>query len=69
MTELEKQGAAAKEAARTLAVLSTKEKNDALLAIKIEIESRKSEWLSANAEDVYKARERGMRESLLDRLT
>ncbi|MBO7357027.1 MAG: glutamate-5-semialdehyde dehydrogenase [Lachnospiraceae bacterium] len=69
MTELEKQGAAAKEAARTLAVLSTKEKNDALLAIKNEIENRKSEWLSANAEDVKKARESGMRESLLDRLT
>ena len=69
MTELERMGAAAKEASRTLALADTAKKNAALEAIAAALEARAEEWLAANAEDLKQARERGMSEALLDRLT
>ncbi|MCD7767508.1 MAG: glutamate-5-semialdehyde dehydrogenase [Oscillospiraceae bacterium] len=69
MTELEKQGAAAKDAAYTLAVAGTERKNAALLAIADALEARAADWLAANAEDVAAARKNGMTDALLDGLT
>ena len=68
MTQLERQGAAAKAAARALATAGTVEKNEALEAIARTLTERQDEWLAANAEDVAAAREAGMRPALLDRL-
>ena len=69
MTELEKIGKEAKAAARVLAIAGTDAKNSALLKIAEEIDKRRKEWLSANAEDLKAAKENGMRDSLMDRLT
>ncbi len=69
MTILEAQALAAKHAARRLMTASMAEKNAALHAIAAALLSRQDEWLSANAEDLKAAREAGMRESLLDRLS
>ncbi|MCD7787227.1 MAG: gamma-glutamyl-phosphate reductase, partial [Oscillospiraceae bacterium] len=66
MTELEKQGAAAKDAAYTLAVAGTERKNAALLVIADALEARAADWLAANAEDVAAARKNGMTDALLD---
>ena len=60
--------AAAKAAARTLAVTSTEVKNKALLAMADILEARAEEILAANAQDMQEARERGIRQSYLDRL-
>ena len=68
MTALETQGAAAKEAARKIAVCATARKNAALEAIAAALEEKRDVWLAANAEDLAAAREAGMREALLDRL-
>ena len=68
MTALERQGAAAKAAARVLSVASEEQKNRALLAIADAIIARADEWLAANAEDLKAAKASGMRESLIDRL-
>ena len=69
MTQLERQGAAAKAAARVLATAGTVEKNEALEAIARTLTERQDEWLAANAEDVAAAKEAGMRPAMLDRLT
>lgn len=69
MTELERQGAAAKAAGRTLAVAGTERKNAALEAIASALEAGQEAWLAANGEDVAAAREAGMRPAMLDRLT
>jgi glutamate-5-semialdehyde dehydrogenase len=69
MTELEKQGAAAKEARYALSSASTAQKNQALEAIAEILTKRQEEWLSANREDVEEAKRAGMREALIDRLT
>ena len=69
MTELEKLGAAAKNAERSLAIAKTDIKNKALGAISEMLEARADEWLAANALDIAAAKEAGMRASLLDRLT
>jgi len=68
MTELEKQGQAARIAAKELAVAGREHKNKALKAIAEAILEHKSEWLAANEIDLNNARENGMRESLIDRL-
>ncbi len=68
MTELERQGANAKQAARRLAVSDTKTKNAALLAVAQALEEQAETWLSANAKDIAAAEEAGMKPSLLDRL-
>ncbi|SBW10366.1 gamma-glutamylphosphate reductase [uncultured Eubacteriales bacterium] len=68
MTALETQGSAARQAARILSTAGTLKKNTALEAIARALESHAADILTANAEDLAAARERGMRESLLDRL-
>ncbi len=69
MTELEKQGTAAKKASLSLATASTKLKNAALKAIADTLIQNKDEWLKMNAIDVNNAKENGMRSSMVDRLT
>ena len=68
MTKLEQQGAAAKLAARTLAIAGTTKKNEALEAIASMLEARSAQWLAANAEDVAQAEQDGMRPAMIDRL-
>ena len=67
MTELQKMGKLAKEAAKELASAGSL-KDKALLAMAQAIEEREEELLRANEEDLKAARERGMKPSLLDRL-
>jgi gamma-glutamyl phosphate reductase len=69
MTILEQQGAAAKRASRVLATAGETRKNAALEAIAKTLDTRRRLWLEANAQDVAAAREGGMREAMLDRLT
>jgi len=68
MTALEKQGLAAKNAERVLAVAGQERKDTALLTIADALMARREEWLSANAADLAAARAGGMKESMLDRL-
>ena len=68
MTELEKQGAGAKEAARVLAVASTAVKNAALEAIAAGLLAGQDAILAANAQDMDAARAGGMAQAMLDRL-
>ena len=69
MTQLQQQGAAAKTAARVLAIAGTAKKNAALLAMADILMARQDEWLAANAQDVAAAKAAGMRPAMLDRLT
>ncbi|MEU1696518.1 aldehyde dehydrogenase family protein, partial [Streptomyces hirsutus] len=59
----------AKGAAATLAPLPRAAKDDALLAVADALEVRASEIVEANAQDVAKAREAGISEGMIDRLT
>ena len=68
MTILEQQGAAAKQAARKLAIAGTAKKNEALEAVARALEVGAVQWLAANAEDVKEAEANGMRPAMLDRL-
>ena len=68
MTELERQGQAARQAERILSTAGTKWKNEALAAIAEALIARKEEILAANAIDMQAGRENGLREALLDRL-
>ncbi|MEJ2747910.1 MAG: glutamate-5-semialdehyde dehydrogenase [Anaerolineae bacterium] len=68
MTDLITMGKAAKAASQQLATLTTKQKNEALLAIADEIEAQSSTILAANAQDIEDGRSRGLNDSLLDRL-
>ena len=69
MTIIETQGLAAKHAARQLAMADMAAKNAALEAVAQALETRKSEWLAANREDLAAARQAGMRPAMVDRLT
>ncbi len=69
MTVIEQQGAAAKAAARTLAIAGEAAKNAALESIAQTLGAKRQRWLDANAEDLSAARQSGMREAMLDRLT
>ena len=69
MTDLQKQGAAAKAASYVLSTAGTTLKNKALEAIATVLTERQNEWLAANAEDVAAAKEAGMVPAMLDRLT
>ena len=66
--EVRAKAARAKQAARKLAILSTKVKNEALLALADALLAREDEILEANAKDLAAARERGVGAALLDRL-
>lgn len=68
MTQLERQGAQAKAAARVLATASTAQKNRALEEIAVALETQQADVLAANAADMASARAAGMRPALLDRL-
>ena len=68
MTAIEKQGLAAKQAARRLAVASAEEKNRALEAIAQALLDRQGEVLAANAADLEAGRQGGLTQALLDRL-
>lgn len=65
---LEQIGKQAKAAARRLAACTTEEKNRALLAMAESIERHTEEILSANEKDMTAAREKGMNDTMLDRL-
>ncbi|NCB63482.1 MAG: glutamate-5-semialdehyde dehydrogenase [Clostridia bacterium] len=68
MTILETQGAAAKNAARVLAVAGTAKKNAALNELAEALWNGRGLWLAENQKDLDAARENGMAESMLDRL-
>jgi glutamate-5-semialdehyde dehydrogenase len=65
---LEKQGQAAREAARFLATASTKLKNQALMAMADSLEARQNEIIIANREDMEAGKRSGLSDALLDRL-
>ena len=67
MTRLEEMGAAAKQAARKLAVAGN-QKDTALGAIAAALEAHTEEILAANREDLFAAEQNGMSRSLMDRL-
>ncbi len=66
---LETLGRNAKQAAVVLRTLSTAQKNAALHAVADRLIADTDAILAANAEDLTRARENGMRESLIDRLS
>ena len=68
MTAIEKQGAAAKDAALKLMTCGTNAKNKALLAVAQALVDNTDKILAANAADMAKAKESGMSASLQDRL-
>ena len=68
MTDLIAMGKAARAASRQLAILSTEEKNRALLAIADELEAQSSAVLAQNARDIEQARAKGLSKALVDRL-
>ncbi|MFT3661734.1 MAG: glutamate-5-semialdehyde dehydrogenase [Gordonia sp. (in: high G+C Gram-positive bacteria)] len=65
---VEAQARAAKQASRTLATMTTAEKNDVLLAAARAIDDAADTVLAANAEDVARAEAGGTEASLIDRL-
>lgn len=68
MTDLVAMGKAARAASRQLAVLTTKQKDAALLAVADELERQANVVLAENAKDVEEGRANGLSEALLDRL-
>lgn len=67
--QLQTIGKAAREAATEINKASSLKKNEALLAISNEITAQKSMLLEENQKDLDAARENGIAEALLDRLT
>jgi glutamate-5-semialdehyde dehydrogenase len=67
-TDLIQTGTLAREASHVLTVLSTAQKNAALLAIADALEERSSRVLAANAIDIESGRSKGLSAALLDRL-
>lgn len=68
MSRLIEQCKAAKIAANQLAIATTAVKNEALAFVIEEIKNAKNYILEENQKDVQQAREKGMKESLIDRL-
>lgn len=66
---LEEMGKAARAASYKLAELTTAEKNQVLLTIADRLEAESADILAANELDLADARQNGMSEALLDRLT
>ncbi len=66
--DLNAMGQAAKAASRKLALLTTAQKNAALLAIADELEAQATTVLAQNALDIADARAKGVSDALLDRL-
>ena len=67
--ELHEIGKRAKAASRHLAILSTSKKNEALKAVAAALVSNSADIIAANEIDVKNAKENGMSEALLDRLS
>ena len=67
-SDLQAQGAAAKEASRTLARLSADVKSQALRNVARDLLAREAEVLAANARDIEAGRQAGLSEAVLDRL-
>ncbi len=67
-SDLVAMGIAAKAAARNLATLNSKKKDQALLAIADEIEAQAGAVLAQNALDIADGRAKGLSDALLDRL-
>jgi glutamate-5-semialdehyde dehydrogenase len=68
MTELETKGRNAKQAARSLAFLASRIKDQALRAMADHLEKNAATILAANAQDMDLAREKGLSNAMLDRL-
>ncbi len=68
MSDLTTMGKAAKTASRELAKLTTRQKNEALLAIADELETQTGVVLGQNKIDIENGRQKGLSEGLLDRL-
>ena len=68
ITSLKSQGKAARQASRKLAVLSTSQKNQALLKIADALEDQASVVLNENTLDIADGRQKGLSDALLDRL-
>lgn len=68
MTDLIAMGKAAKAASYRLAVLTAEQKNEALLAIAVELEAHADTVLAQNALDIEDGRQRGLSDALIDRL-
>lgn len=69
MSDIKELALAAKKASRKTAILGQKEKNQALLSAAEELIRQTEEILEANRKDVKAAKEKGMKESLVDRLS
>ena len=67
-TKMEKMGKLAKEAAHSLVMAPTEEKNRALIAMAQGLLDARKDILQANEVDVKEGRDKGMSNSLLDRL-
>jgi glutamate-5-semialdehyde dehydrogenase len=59
----------AKEAARTFATVSSKDKDAALLMMAQELENNKDNLISQNTHDINYAKNKGLSQALIDRLT
>ncbi len=68
MNSLQQMGEQAKQAAFSLAIASTAQKNHALNLIADKLEANSDHILQANAKDIALGREAGLSEALLDRL-
>ena len=66
---IEKLGKRAKAAKKSISVATTGQKNDALLEISYALESSVERILEENAVDIQRARENGMSNAMIDRLT
>ncbi len=67
-SDIQAKGAAAREAARSLARLSAEVRNRALEGVARELLERESDILDANGRDIEGGREAGLSEAVLDRL-
>ncbi|MFC4323428.1 glutamate-5-semialdehyde dehydrogenase [Litchfieldia salsa] len=68
-TNVEMQAIAAKKAAKKLSLLTTEEKNEALMILANTLESEYQTILKANAQDLEAGKEKGYEEAFIDRLT
>lgn len=69
MTELRAQAILARQAALELAIIGANQKNDALYAIARNLRGRMDEICEANKLDIKNAREKGLSEAFIERLT
>lgn len=68
MGELQEKGRLAKEASYQLAIMTTEQKDQGLLAMADALEQACADILTANEHDMQRAQEKGMPQSFLDRL-